>query len=283
MAKMAVVPLVKTTDGYFQIQASINGVNATFILDTGASGTIIDIGQLDKFGLKIDDAKVNGVQVGDAEAGNIETFPLAIDSFSIGKHQLNIKSIFANESGDQLETHVVGLIGQDALSELNALVDLAAPQLLIPEAPNDLQSLLGDKQSPNYQAIDLHPSAIGLRFVNAKLDQHDVRLLVDSGASETVLDETLMKQLGFSLEDHPSAKTVLSDGSELPMKVLKNQKLSLGNATLDGDFFISDFTALMNAINQDQQSPFVGILGNKQMLEMNSIIDLSNHKLYIKH
>jgi hypothetical protein len=38
----------------------------------------------------------------------------------------------------------------------------------------------------------------------------------------------------------------------------------------------------MQAINQEQQRPFVGILGNKQLLELHAVIDLAHALIYIK-
>jgi hypothetical protein len=38
----------------------------------------------------------------------------------------------------------------------------------------------------------------------------------------------------------------------------------------------------MNAVNVEGQPPVIGILGNKHLVQLNSIIDIANAKLYIK-
>jgi clan AA aspartic protease (TIGR02281 family) len=280
---MEIIPLTKTQSGHLELMGSINDVNAKFIVDTGATGTVIDINKLNIFGITTSQDKIEGLRIGDAETGKIETFPVDIEQFSIGQYQLNIKTIYTHDTSGKFADDVVGLIGHDALTELNALLDLKKLELLIPESQDDIRTMLGEKSTSIYQAIDLQQSSMGFSFVEIELGKHKARLLVDSGASETVLDESVLTQLGFKLQDHATAKTIIGQGIEVPMKVLSGKQITLGSVLISDEFFVTDFTALMKAINQDQQRVFVGILGNKQMVEMNTIIDVSNAKIYIKH
>lgn len=282
-AKMDIIPLQQTSEGHLEIQASINGVQGTFIVDTGATGTVIDLNQLAKFGLQKNDEPMVGIRSGDKDSGTIETFTVDLKSFSVSGHKVNISRVYTNNAAEQFEANIVGLIGQDALTELGALLDLNIPRLLIPESPEDLKKLLGDSQAPEYETIQLQRSDMGFSFVDITLNHHKLRLLVDSGASETVMDQSVLLQLGFALDQHPTAKSIVAEGIELPMTVLSGTTITLGKAQLKGDFFASDFSALMQTINQDQQRLFVGVLGNKQLVELGSIIDLSTRKLYIKH
>ncbi len=261
-AKMEVVPLTKTQDGHLAIRASINGIDGKFLLDTGATGTVIDINKLSVFGITTVRDKIDGVRIGDGENGTIETFPVGIEQFSVGQNQLNIKTIYTNDTSGKFADDIVGLIGHDAIAELNALLDLKNLALLIPDNQDDIHTLLGDKSTANYQLIDLQKSSMGFSFVEIELGKHKMRLLVDSGASETVLDESILTQLGFKLHDHATAKTIIGQGIEVPMKVLSQEQITLGSVSILDDFFVTDFTALMKAINQDQQRIFVGNLNS---------------------
>ena len=98
---MQIIPLNKTHDGHLELQASINGVTGTFVLDTGATGTVLDMNKLSKFGLSVELERINGVAVGDNETGTIETFPVEITEFSIHRNKVDIKSIFANDVSGQ--------------------------------------------------------------------------------------------------------------------------------------------------------------------------------------
>ena len=279
---MEIVPLTITADGHLEIPASINRVAAKFILDTGATGTVIDINKLHIFGITTTQEKIQGVRIGDAETGKIETFPIDIQQFSIGEKQLNIKSIYSNDSSGQFESHIMGLIGYDALAELNVLLDVKNSQLLIPENKADIKKWLSDSANTLYETVDLYKSAMGFSFVNASLGDNPIRLLVDTGAPQLILDESSLIKFGFELASHPTAKSVVTDGIELPMKVLKNGTVTLGSMTLSDDFFTTDFTALMNVVNVQNQPQLIGILGNKHLVEMSTIIDVANAKLYIK-
>ncbi|MGO4892886.1 aspartyl protease family protein [Flavobacterium sp. W21_SRS_FM6] len=281
-AKMQVIPLHKTHEGYFEIDASINQVNAKFILDTGATGTVVDTNKLSVFGIIKGKEKIDGVAIGDEETGIIETFSVDISQFSIGQTQLNIKSIYSNDSSGRFAPDVMGLIGYDALSHLNALLDVKKAQLLIPENKDDIEILLSKSTTAHYETIELHKSPMGFNFVDIQLSGNIARLLVDTGAPELILDESALIQYGFQLENHPTAKTVVAEGVELPMKVFRNGKVLIGNEMVIDDFLITDFSALMNAVNVEGQPPLIGILGNKHLVQLNSIIDIANAKLFIK-
>jgi predicted aspartyl protease len=279
-AKMEIVPLSKTEDGHLEMQASINGINATFVLDTGATGTVIDTNKLSVFGISTKQDKIVGLRIGDAQTGKVETFTLDIKQFSIGQKQLKIKSIYTNDSSGQFEPEVMGLIGYDALTELGAMLDVKNSRLLIPEDQNDIKEWLS-KTTKNYETILMHKSALGFSLVDAQLGNNLVSLLVDTGTPELIFDETALTQFGFELVNHPKAKSVIAQGVELPMKVLKNGHITLGSRTLSDDFFTTDFSALMSAVNVTDKRRFIGILGNKHLAAMNAIIDVTNGKLYI--
>jgi predicted aspartyl protease len=80
---MEIAPLTKTQDGHLKMQASINGINATFVLDRGATGTVIDTNKLSVFGISTKQDKIVGLRIGDAQTGKIETFTVDIKQFSI--------------------------------------------------------------------------------------------------------------------------------------------------------------------------------------------------------
>jgi clan AA aspartic protease (TIGR02281 family) len=281
-AETLTLPLVKTSDGHYQIPATINGISATFVLDTGATGTVIDSNKLSLFGINIKADKFEGVQLGSNESGKVEVWPIRIDTFYIGSKKVNINDIYANNMKDQFDDTVAGIIGHDAIAAIGALIDIKSALLIIPDNINIPLVMLGDKPISEYQHLTIQTSDMGFSFVDAILGSYPVRLIVDSGASETVLDLSMLKRLGFKVNAHPTAKTILPNGVEEAMSVLQDTRLRLGESILSDDFFASDFSALMQAINQEQQRPFVGILGNKQLLELHAVIDLAHALIYIK-
>ena len=273
------IPLHVTDDGHFSLEAVINGREGKFILDTGSTGTIVGLSKLEYFGIGKAKSAMDGIIVGDEEKGKIETFPISIESLVIGTHELTLKKIHSN-STLHLGPEIDGIIGHDAIVELHALVDIRKSRLFVPEKDNDVEALLTGSDS-KYTPIPLLQTEMGFTLVKARLEQHDVVMLVDSGAQQTVLDMSVVADdFGFNLENHPKAKLVGHDGTETPMKVILNKTIKIGSAAIDGDFLVTDFGALKQAIGS-KNGTFIGIIGNKELASINSIIDAANSIMYV--
>ena len=140
------------------------------------------------------------------------------------------------------------------------MVDIRKRRLLVPDKDNDVEALLTGSDS-KYTAIPFLQTEMRFTLVKARLEQHDVVMLVDSGAQQVVLDISVVTDdFGFDLENHPRAKLVGHDGTETPMKVILNKTIKIGSAAIDGDFLVTDFAALKQAIGS-KNGTFIGILG----------------------
>ena len=51
---------------------------------------------------------------------------------------------------------------------------------------------------------------MGFNFIDAKLGDNHIWLLLDTGAPEFILDESSLIQFGFALRPHPTAKPVVA-------------------------------------------------------------------------
>ena len=273
------IPLQVTDDGHFSLEAVINGREGKFILDTGSTGSTVGLSKLEYFGIRKAKSAIDGIIVGDEEKGKIETFPISIESLVIGTHELTLKNIHSN-STLHLGPEIDGIIGHDAIVELHALLDIRRSRLLVPEKDNDVEALFTGSDS-KYTAIPLLQTEMGFTLVKARLEQHDVVMLVDSGAQQVVLDMSVVADgFGFELENHPTAKLVGHDGTETPMKVILNKTIKIGSAAISGDFLVADFGALKQAIGS-KNGMFIGIVGNKELASINSIIDAANSTIYV--
>jgi hypothetical protein len=97
-----------------------------------------------------------------------------------------------------------------------------------------------------------------------------------------VLDEKTLLDWEIILADHPSARTVLTNGVEIPAKIYQAGKVNIGGQTITDDFFTSDFGSLMELVNVEGEPPLVGVLGNKHLLQLGSVIDVKAEKVFIK-
>lgn len=281
-AAMRRIPLEITPTGHLATTAVINGVEAKFVVDTGATGSVIDVHQLATFGVDKPDSSIDGVAVGDEESGIIPTYLIAIDSYEIAGFPLALTQIFSNDNS-MLGEGYAGLIGRDALIELHALLDLATPQLLIPEQESDVQTFFAQDANQAFSVEPLIPTSMGFSLLHATINEKPVNLLVDTGSGYIVLDgDTARKALDLSLKNHPMAKTLNNAGEEVPMQMASGAKLKVGIAETGEDLLVTDLDALKAAVEQNYDGTFAGILGNSLLTRYSAIIDVKDSKLYLR-
>ncbi len=274
------LPLARTESGHFILEAAVNGKSGRFVFDTGATGSVVGLSKLEHFGINKTEGVFDGVVSGDEESGKIETFPIIIESLAVGNHNLTLKNIYSN-SVSNLGPEIDGVIGYDVITELHGLIDVKNNKLLVPSSDDDIRVYI-ESTGSQYTLVPLVQSDMGFTLVKAKIEQHDVVLLLDSGASQVVLDtNAVTDELGFELKNHPSAKTIAHDGTETPMKAVQNKVLRIGNTEIKSDFLIADFGALKQALGT-QHGTFIGVLGNKELASINSIIDVANSVIYVR-
>jgi len=113
------------------IHASINGVTGFFIIDSGASHTIIHEASLEKFKLK----KINGVdqETGTGAGGVVAISQYQLNSFNLKGIDINVAKITGMDLSHVVDAiketsdkHIDGLIGQDVLGAHHAIIDVAS-------------------------------------------------------------------------------------------------------------------------------------------------------------
>lgn len=117
--------LIKTN--HFQIKAIINGVKGTFILDTGASSSLIGTHKAQDFKLQAKDSNIKATGAG---ASNMSTQISTVKTIKIGRwkeQQMPIILFNLTHVNDGLESQntkpVDGIIGADILQRGNAIID----------------------------------------------------------------------------------------------------------------------------------------------------------------
>jgi hypothetical protein len=132
------VPVRNVRPGHQLVQATINGENGMFVLDTGANVTVVSTSQGERFGLSqsargrfgFAPTRIAGIGGNARQAG--------IDSFAIGPLAIRQRDILIADL-DQLLTslsqvsgsEVSGVIGQDVLREHRAIIDVSRPMLYL--------------------------------------------------------------------------------------------------------------------------------------------------------
>lgn len=116
-----------TKTNHFEIKATINNVKGTFILDTGASSSLIGVHKAENFNLTIEDSEIKATGAG---ASNMLTQISKLNAIKIGKWKEQTMPIIlfnlthVNEGlMSQNAKPVDGIIGADILKKGKAIID----------------------------------------------------------------------------------------------------------------------------------------------------------------
>jgi len=128
------IKINKFNDGkILTISVIINKITANFLLDTGASTSVIDLRKIDKF------TSVNPLKSFNITSihNNVETYQVNINEFKIGKSILNNKTFniidLLNMNNTLSTNHlnvIDGILGNDIIFELVSKIDIGNRILL---------------------------------------------------------------------------------------------------------------------------------------------------------
>ncbi|MCW8109853.1 retropepsin-like domain-containing protein [Alteromonas ponticola] len=189
-----------------------------------------------------------------------------------------INAVFAQHISQEA---IAGIVGQDAVVSLNALIDLSSAQLVIPETEHDTHAFLTETLSTDFTSVELHESRMGFHFVEVTLNNQPARLIIDSGAPQVMLDKSELERMALKTEQHDTAKMVLNDGTKVAIDVLHDTSIAIGDTIIEGELMASDLSGLMTAINEKAETRIIGVIGNQQLVKLKSIIDLSQSTLHL--
>ncbi len=121
------IKLKLTKTNHFELKAKINGVAGRFILDTGASNTLVETSNFEMFKLKVEDSDV---KVTGAGATDMASKVSKKNNLKIGKwtnHRtvivlFNLTHVNTGLSGLDVEP-INGIVGTDILKKGKAIID----------------------------------------------------------------------------------------------------------------------------------------------------------------
>jgi len=134
----AAVPLKELMTGHHLVDATINGVTGTFVLDTGANASVVNTGVAPQFALK---PALGGLvpAIGIGTGGPQKAGFSTIDSLSIGGIAIRQQRLMTADLSQVVQllgplaggTQISGIIGQDVMKEHRAVIDVAKPILYL--------------------------------------------------------------------------------------------------------------------------------------------------------
>jgi hypothetical protein len=140
----AAVPLRELLTGHHLVDATINGVAGTFVLDTGANASVVNAGVAGQFGLTPAAGGLVpaiGIGVGGAQKAGTSS----IDSLTIGGIDIRQRRMMTADLDQVVRllrplaggAQISGIIGQDVMKEHRAVIDVAKPILYLIAADAD--------------------------------------------------------------------------------------------------------------------------------------------------
>lgn len=122
------IPLSVNSLGHFEIEAVINGVKGNFIVDTGASGTVIndtDIAMFNLMTLSDDEDKAAGLGTTTLHVQKSKGNEILLSGFKIENWEVGI--IHLGHVNEALVTkgsgNINGVIGADIMNTFDAVID----------------------------------------------------------------------------------------------------------------------------------------------------------------
>jgi hypothetical protein len=137
----AAVPLREVSTGHHLVEATLNGQEGSFVLDTGANATVVDAGHAQRFGLS---GRLPGFGGAIGVGGGGSANQVGIRSLRVGAVDIRQRRIVTTDLSQLLGVMsrvtgrtVYGIIGQDVLQEHRAIIDVARPMLYLMEEDRD--------------------------------------------------------------------------------------------------------------------------------------------------
>lgn len=129
------IKLTLTRTNHFEVKGTINGVEGTFIVDTGASSTCIGMDCAERFGMRTEDSDVKAAGAG---AVNMSTLLSRKNELVLGDwklKKLRIVLFDLRHVNQALVQHqadpVQGIIGADVLKRARAVIDYQRKELYL--------------------------------------------------------------------------------------------------------------------------------------------------------
>lgn len=145
------------------------------------------------------------------------------------------------------------------------------------------QESLGELlKARKYVCIQMTRSAVGHFQVQAEIDGYGVLLLVDTGASKTVIHDATAERMGIKIENSVDCGGGLGT-SQAAVSTTVARVFRLGALELNEfPLFIMDFSHVIDGIGAKGGQAIDGVVGGDILGAGSAIIDYEEAKLYLK-
>ncbi len=272
------VPLVRSTAGYYFVEARINDKPRWMCLDSGADTILIDNAIAKEDGIELTPGPTaTGIDGKDMQASNGK-----LKSFSIGPNAFEAPTtIFTDLShfsqmklADGTTKPSAGLVGLSYFRSLPVAVDFPKSRLLV--AKGKIQGgLTGLKAQIGTPVAPMLEDEKGRHYLVAEVAGRKVLFLVDIGTSSCVLFDKAAENL--KIDTYPMQGTVNTLGEKnMTRKGARINGLKLGRHELAGEI---ELIVLPSPIETVSDMPVIGMAGSMLFEALKSIVDFDTNEI----
>ncbi|RMA79496.1 retropepsin-like aspartic protease [Umboniibacter marinipuniceus] len=143
----------------------------------------------------------------------------------------------------------------------------------------DLHALLSDR---GYVAIELTENRFGHFVAHGQLNSNPVDILVDSGATTTVVDRSFVERINAATRES-TIRAVGLGGSQGYLEIVDFNSFSLGDQFLDAnDMKVMNLEHINRVYRSNEVRSLSAIIGSDYLKAHNAIIDYDNNLLWLQ-
>ncbi len=132
-----------------------------------------------------------------------------------------------------------------------------------------------------YVSVPLRRTPVGHLELDATVNGKPARLLVDTGASATVINKTSAERWGLECHDDPGK--AIGCGFSAPAEKARLDELKLAHLEIeDVDVAVVDLSQINAGLEQAKAQPIDGIIGSKLMIDRNGIVEYATDTLHLR-
>lgn len=271
-------PLQRRLGNHMFVSALINNKPAALLIDTGAPYSIIDRNSVATLGLTVE--KTNA-SVGRVFGMTREHFGVSkLSTLAMGNCMLSNVPVAIADTHDinayYRVSHIDGLFGAYEMVKFGMVVDCARQMIYVnPRGPSSAtsQKLAGFLQSRGFTRIPLRLTPNHHFDVEAAINGHPARLIVDTGAGTTLLAKEFAVQAGVV---PTPLRLAASAGDDRFVRLNGGQikELAIGSFKVtNAEIELANISKKLGA----------GLLGEEYLTFNFAVIDLGGMNLYLRH
>lgn len=283
------IQLERGSENHLILQGQINGKPATFVVDTGSAVSFLRGDRAGKLGVV---ASGGEYVLAPGKSLQRASADLRAGAMDFGKITIGLADP-AQRAG---ALPADGTIGLDLLRRYKAVINCRTKQIFF-KTDTSSSSLAATTTARGFARVPIREDRLGSLMVSCSLGGKSGRMMLDTGAFVTIMNETALRNLGVATKD-----SNLTAGN-FDGKVQRLQVAAIDNLKIGPVAIAPRELAMMNLTGESAHRAklrvglayveaserrdiggeiFLGLLGNDLLDHQQAIIDLGSMNLFLK-